>query len=229
MNTTQPVTAPATLRLKPSEEPFVVLSLIDLDPDLHQEVTQVAMDGHAWAVKARDDIHAGLVLSSEDRKRIVTVTSWRAQNAYLDSLHDDEASHHARQIRAMASRVRVCTYSLLAARNASGGDLAEVFVNLDFQCCVIWSVARDRQKRDFILNYNLWETERYIRKMDGFRFATFLSGFDPRDWAELTQWESTEAFRAALADPQFSEHMPVNNHYCEKDVSFARIVDVVSR
>jgi hypothetical protein len=89
-------------------------------------------------------------------------------------------------------------------------------------------IGHDRAKRDMCLDYNLWESDRYITSMHGFGFALFLSGYADREWAELTQWQSTADFVAAYEDPEFRHHIPVNNYYCEKEVGLYRAVAVAT-
>jgi heme-degrading monooxygenase HmoA len=225
----QAVTARAVLRLSQRDDPFVVMSLIDVAPDEHAGAIETLAQGHEGSVRAVPGFAGGVTLTNEGRERIVTITCWQAQADYLGALLNEEASAYARQIAGRASRVRTCTYRLIGARSAVSKNSAEIFVDPDHHCCVIWGVATDGPKRDMIINYNLWETDRLVASLPGFRFATFMTGHDPRDFAELTQWEDTEQFKAAYADPGFQEHIPVNNHYCSKDVSFHRAVAVAAR
>jgi hypothetical protein len=108
---------------------------------------------------------------------------------------------------------------------AAYGDTALV-ADPTRQYIVIVGTVDDAVRRDWCLQYNLWETERYIASLDGFRFARFLTASDPRTWAELTCWESTEQFRRAYEDPGFQEHIQVEHHYCETDASLQRVVEV---
>jgi heme-degrading monooxygenase HmoA len=206
---------------------FVTMSLIDVAGDALEEAAALAAESQRQARKA-GGLRLGVVLRENGGRRVVTYSEWRSERAFLTALLDERASEELRRLSAIAERVRPMTFSLLGVRGPGGADSAEVLAGDESHCCVIVGVAEDRSKRDFMLQYNLWETERYIRTLDGFSFAAFLVGHDPRTFAEFTCWESGEQFQRAFADPEFQEHIPVNNHWCEKDVSFHRVADVTA-
>jgi hypothetical protein len=118
-------------------------------------------------------------------------------------------------------------YRLFDSRSRDGVR-DELFPDPRYHCCVIVGHAEDGPKRDFILRYNIWETDRYIAAMENFRFAAFFAGCSPGGFAELTQWESAAGFEQALQDPGFGEHLALGSHYATAEVSFLRVAAVAA-
>ena len=78
-------------------------------------------------------------------------------------------------------------------------------------------------KRAWIDEYNRSETRDYIRHLPGFVSASFLLADRDQRLIEFVQWDSMDAFQAALRDGRFQEHVNVTDHYSTSEVGSYRV------
>lgn len=216
------------LRISADGDACYVVTLLDVAPTARDDVIAVLVEGQSDAVAGAGDLTGAVVLASDEHDRVATLTRWKEPASYATALHCEDSSGFLRRAAALAKQVRAFPYSLFDARSRGGANAADVFPNPDHHCCVICARADDQEKRDFIVRYNVWETDRYIATMKSFRFAAFFVAYSPTGFGELTQWESTEEFHQAWADPGFQEHLALGSHYTSADVSFHRVVAVAA-
>jgi heme-degrading monooxygenase HmoA len=221
-------TVQRVLQLREQDEPLIVLSRIAVDANRHGDAIELATQGARRMVGGTDGFHGAVVLGSHAQDRLVTLASWESQAQYLTALVGGDSDSDNAQLAKHASDVRTNGYRLGAVRSAEGINAADVSVEAENFCLVICVTTETTAKRDWLLSYNIWETELVMSSMPGFRSVALMPGDDPCEFAELVQWESSEHYEAASADARFQEHLAVNYHYGTADVSTHRVVGVVA-
>lgn len=84
-------------------------------------------------------------------------------------------------------------------------------------------------KQAWIDEYNRSETRDYIQYLPGFVSASFLLADRDQRLTEFVQWNSMDAFQAALRDERFHEHVNVTNHYSTSEVGIYRVHQTITR
>jgi heme-degrading monooxygenase HmoA len=224
-----PTPASAPLRLSADDDAFYALTLTDTRPGDHAAALGRAAGQQLQAMADVAGCGGAALLADDQGSQLVTLTTWQTQADYLSALHRAADAERLRAIAAAGERTQAFGYRLFAARSQAAGAHADLLPDAERHCCVITGSAADREKRDFLSRYNVWEIDRYIGTMPAFRSAAFFHGHEGAGLAEITQWASTPAFEAALEDPGFREHMAAGSHYCEVAVAFHRVVAVAHR
>lgn len=85
------------------------------------------------------------------------------------------------------------------------------------------------EKLQWMLDFNVNETEQKIKHLPGFVSAAFLKSLDGTRVFEYVQWKSLEYFQAALKNPIFAEHTIEVREAGEDDVDFYEVYYVDQR
>jgi len=83
-------------------------------------------------------------------------------------------------------------------------------------------------KQQFLLDYNVGETERLIKHLPGFVSASFHKSLDGQRMTEYVQWRSLEHFQAARENPEFHAHIPVVAAVAQVEWDLYRVIGSVA-
>ena len=85
------------------------------------------------------------------------------------------------------------------------------------------------EKLQWMVDFNVNDTEHSLKHCPGFISATFLKSIDGTQMFEYVQWESLEHFQAVLKTPSFKEHTTKIREVGQDDVDLYEVYYVDQR
>lgn len=214
-----------TFLLDARDEPFATIVVARLDLDQAEPARELVVEANRSAAR-RAGCLGSVAFAAPDGSAVALYTHWRAESDHLTALLDETASGSLRALQGLARSLRVMSFVLKEVRGGPDRASAELSADPEAMSAIIVFTTQARAARDFLLQYNVMDTDRHTRSLDGFGLATFLAGSDPTTFAELVQWTSPAHFARAFADPGFAEHLPICHHWSTTEVHVLGVVDV---
>lgn len=202
---------------------FTVIRALDLPPENRAEAIDIAVGqtedhvrhlpgfvGASWWTRRPPGPDDG------GPARVVEYTQWRRRADFRTFRDDPVKSEHLTRTAALAVGHHSESYQVDRVISADPSATLDVFAE-DRRLTIVMLFMPKPGMQGWLTDYNQCETRRFIQDLDGFVGVAFHLGHTTDRMAEVAQWESPEAFRAASAHPGFAEHVRVLQHYTDID------------